>query len=69
MMACYQSLRARRPDLAGAVVLINISDELKRANRLDQEERFYRERSPAQPGSDRSPALSSWPRGGATPPG
>ena len=35
--------QARRPDLAGAMVLINISDELKRAKRLDQEERFYRE--------------------------
>ena len=43
VMACYQALRARRPDLAGALLLINISDELKRASRLDQEERFYRE--------------------------
>ena len=42
-MACYRALRSRRPDLASALVLINISDELKRAKRLDQEERFYRE--------------------------
>ena len=42
-MVCYQALRARRPDLAGAVLLINISDELKRAGRSDQEERFYRD--------------------------
>ena len=43
MVACYHSLRARRPDLPGALVLLNISDELKRAKRLDQDERFYRD--------------------------
>ncbi len=43
MMSCYRSLRARRPELAQALVLINVSDELKRANRLDLEEQFYRE--------------------------
>ena len=43
VMASCQSLRARRPDLAGALLLINISDELKRAKRRDQEERFYNE--------------------------
>ena len=54
-MACYRSLRARRPELAQAQVLINISDELKRANRLDQEERFYREAVAGSTRSDRSP--------------
>ena len=43
VMDCYHSLRARRPELAQTQVLLNVSGELKRANRLDEEERFYRE--------------------------
>ena len=43
MMACYHTMRARRPELASSLVLINVADELKRAGRTDQEERFYRE--------------------------
>ena len=43
VMACYAKLRARRPDLASSLVLVNVSDELTRAKRLDQEEHFYRE--------------------------
>ena len=39
----YQSLRSSPSRPGWALVLINISDELKRAKRLDQEERFYRE--------------------------
>ncbi len=43
VMACYQALRARRPELAQAQVLQNVSDELKRAKRTADEERFYRD--------------------------
>jgi tetratricopeptide (TPR) repeat protein len=43
VMACYHSLRARRPDLAEALVLVNVSDELKGAKRLAEEERFFRD--------------------------
>ena len=42
-MSCYQSLRVRRPELAEHVILLNVSEELKRAKRLDEEAVFYRE--------------------------
>ena len=38
-----RSLRARRPELAQAQILQNVANELKRAKRVDEEERFYRE--------------------------
>ena len=43
MMACYRSLRARRPELAQAQILQIVFTELKRAKRTDEEERLYRE--------------------------
>ncbi len=43
VLACYRGMRARRPELAQAQVLLNLADELKHAKRLDEEERFYRE--------------------------
>ncbi|HZW30043.1 MAG TPA: tetratricopeptide repeat protein, partial [Isosphaeraceae bacterium] len=43
VLACYRSLRTRRPELAQAQILQNVSDELKRAKRVEDEERFYRE--------------------------
>ncbi len=43
VLACYRAMRARRPELAEGLVLLNLSDELKRAQRLDEEARFYRE--------------------------
>ena len=43
VLASFASLRARRPELAQAQILQHISRELKRAKRLDEEERFYRE--------------------------
>ncbi len=43
VLACYQALRTRRPELAQAQVLQNVSDELKRAKRTADEERFYRD--------------------------
>ncbi len=43
MLACFASLRARRPELAQAQILQNVSQELKRAKRADEEERFYRD--------------------------
>ena len=43
MLACFRSLQARRPELAQAEILQYVDDELKRAKRGDEEERFYRE--------------------------
>ena len=43
VLACYRALRARRPELAQAQILQNVANELKRAKRVDEEERFYRE--------------------------
>ena len=43
MLACYQALRTRRPELAQAQILQNVSDELRRAKRTEDEERFYRD--------------------------
>ena len=42
-MECYRGLRARRPELAQAQILQYVDDELKRAKRVDDEEKFYRE--------------------------
>ncbi|MFI5456257.1 MAG: DUF1583 domain-containing protein [Isosphaerales bacterium] len=43
VLACYASLRTRRPELAQAQVLQHVSKELKRAKRVEEEERFYRD--------------------------
>ena len=43
VMACFRSLRARRPELAQAQILQNVFKELKRAKRTEDEERLYRE--------------------------
>ncbi len=43
VLACYRGLRTRRPELAQAQILQNVADELKRAKRPEEEERFYRE--------------------------
>jgi tetratricopeptide (TPR) repeat protein len=43
MLACYQSMRARRPELAQSLVMMHVADELRRAGRVDDEQRFYRE--------------------------
>ena len=43
VMECYRGLRARRPELAQAQILQYVDDELKRAKRVDDEEKFYRE--------------------------
>ncbi len=43
VLACYQALRARRPELAQAQILQNVSDELVRAKRTADEEQFYRD--------------------------
>ena len=42
-MECYRGLRARRPELAQAQILQYVDDELKRAKRVDDEEKFYRD--------------------------
>ncbi len=39
----YSALRARRPELTGAQIVLAVDAELKRAGRVDEEERFYRE--------------------------
>ncbi|MGP0063330.1 MAG: DUF1583 domain-containing protein [Isosphaeraceae bacterium] len=43
VLACYRGLRTRRPELAQAQILQNVADELRRAKRPDEEERFYRD--------------------------
>ena len=43
VISCYRELRARRPELAQAEIIQNVSNELSWAKRLDDEERFYRE--------------------------
>ena len=43
VLACYQGLRTRRPELAQAQILQNVADELRRAKRVEDEERFYRD--------------------------
>jgi predicted Zn-dependent protease len=43
VLACYQALRTRRPELAQAQILQNISEELKRAKRTEDSDRFYRD--------------------------
>ena len=43
VLACFRSLQARRPELAQAEILQYVDDELKRAKRGDEEDRFYRE--------------------------
>ena len=67
MMVCYRSLRTRRPELAAGLVLLNVSDELKRAlvawrKKLDSIARS----SPARCGWARSPAPWCWPPGAET---
>ena len=41
--SCYRALRARRPELAQAEIIQNVSNELSWANRVDEENRFYGE--------------------------
>ena len=43
MLACYDELRARRPELAQGEIIVNVAKELRWAKRRDDEERFYRE--------------------------
>ena len=43
LAAAYKALRARRPDLAGAQMLVMVESELKRAGKVDEQERFYRD--------------------------
>ena len=43
MLACYNELRARRPELAQGEIIVNVANELRWAKRHDDEERFYRE--------------------------
>ena len=43
VLACYQALRTRRPELAQAQILQNVADELRRAKQTDEGERFYRD--------------------------
>ena len=43
IVASYEILRQRRPDLIGPVTLMSVITELKRANRTDEETRLYRE--------------------------
>ena len=43
VMECYRGLRARRPELAQGQILQFVDDELKRAKRFDDEEKFYRD--------------------------
>ncbi len=43
VLACYKKLRARRPELAQGEIIVNVAHELRRAKRIDDEERFYRE--------------------------
>lgn len=43
VLASYHALRTRRPELAQAQILQNVSDELKRAKRTADEEAFYRD--------------------------
>ena len=43
VLSCYRSLRTRRPEMAQAQILQNVATELKRARRVEDVERFYRE--------------------------
>ena len=43
VISCYRELRARRPELAQAEIIQNVSNELKSAKRLEEENRFYQE--------------------------
>ena len=57
---------ARRPELAQGQILQFVDDELKRAKRFDDEEKFYRDviAGAAQLGKSAEPSIS--PRPGAT---
>ncbi len=43
VLACYKELQSRRPELAQGEIIVNVANELRRAKRIDDEERFYRE--------------------------
>ena len=43
VLECYRGLKARRPDLAQGQIFQYVDDELKRAKRVDEEEKFYRD--------------------------
>ena len=43
VLSCFASLRARRPELAQALIVQHVAQELKRAKRVDEAERFYRD--------------------------
>ena len=66
VLACFASLRARRPELAQAQILQIVSTELKRAKRVEEEEQFYRESIAGATQLARSPASSAWRPSGAT---
>ncbi len=42
-LVCYRALRARRPELAETQILQIVFTELKRAKRIEEEEKLYRE--------------------------
>ena len=58
VISCYRELRARRPELAQAEIILNVANELRWAKRVDDENRFYRETVTARPRSARSPVRS-----------
>ena len=43
VLACYRALKIRRPELVQAQILQHVFKELKRAKRIDEEEKLYRE--------------------------
>jgi tetratricopeptide (TPR) repeat protein len=43
VLACYKALRARRPDWADAAIIGGVSNELKRARRTEESDRFYQD--------------------------
>ena len=57
----------RRPELAQSDIIQNVSKELIRAKRLDEEERFYRESVAGATQVGQISAHSAWLQSGATP--
>ena len=66
VIKCFNSLRARRPELAQAQLLQIVFNELKRAKRTEAEESSIASRSMAPPRLDSSRAYSAWPPTAAT---
>ena len=69
VMACYQALKTRRPDLAAALVLIIFPTSSSGPSDWIRNRGFIARRSPTHLDWARSPALWYWPHGGATRPG